>query len=884
MFRRSTLLLALLFLFISACQTTPKQSAPNEESSDLTWEQAMERSSRLSEVKYRLKVDLTGPSESFSGESEIEFHLTSASQPLRLDFFEGRVTSLQVNGTAVDLSAKKPYWIELPAAALKTGTNRVRVVYTHEYSHQGQGLHRFKDPETREIFLYTQFETFDANRFMPCFDQPDLRSTLDLTVTAPASWEVISTTREAKKDTAGGGVRTWVFPTTPKLATYLFSLHAGPYKVWTDRFEKTPLRLFARPAMAKYVDAKKWFLITKQGLKFFNSYYKLPYPFLKYDQVIVPEFNAGAMENVGAVTFSEEYLSRSKMRRDQWRRAANVILHEMAHMWFGDLVTMRWWNDLWLNESFATYMAGLAMDEATEFHEAWQDFFAGDKSWAYWEDSLSTTHPIEAPVKTVKQAFANFDGITYGKGASVLKQLSAYMGASHFQKGVQNYLSRFSYQNAELKDFIASLQEQTPKDLNLWADRWLRQSGTDQIALQWTCEGPRLKELTVKQTPAKNARFRPQTFSVSFHRLTKGRLPIVRAVNVDLDEPVKTVTGDWECPDFLYPNFGDNGYFSVQLDPKSLATAKEHLSVLENDHLRTMVWLDLWRMVRHAQMPLKDYVEFVDRHFPPEKDEILQREIVETVSGRRSDEGTLIYYWPEQPEKSRFEKEQFIGRVEQQYRERFEKSKAGSDEQKFWFDAFMHVARTARTLDDLAAWVKKPQVAAGFPWDLDRQWRIAQKLARFNHPAAEPFLATMKKKDPSERGKKQALAAEAVRPDLSIKRKWIDVLKEPKPKISFAEARSVLGSLFPVEQASLARQFEADFYDYLKTNGDSENEVFVESFAGAMAPLHCDRDQTTRLKKFVSSGASFSPSVRKALLVGIEEDERCQKIRGLSAL
>ncbi|HMN69866.1 MAG TPA: M1 family aminopeptidase, partial [Bdellovibrionales bacterium] len=503
--------------------------------SDLSWAEAKARGSRVTRPRYILNVKLNETEKTFSGASEIRFNLNDPSKPLRVDFFEGQVAKMQLNGKPLAPEAKKPYWIELPPERLVNGENSLTVEYTQEYSTQGQGLHRAVDPETKQVFLYSQFETFDANRFMPCFDQPDMRAALTMTVEAPEKWEVVTATRETKitRD-ARAKTRTWSFPQTPEISTYLFSLHAGPYKVWTDKFEDIPLRLFARPSQAKYLRAKEFFTYTKKGLKFFNAYFDFKYPFKKYDQLVVPEFNAGAMENVAAVTFSERFLWRSEPTRQQLQGLSSVILHEMAHMWFGDIVTMKWWNDLWLNESFATYMAALANTESNDFPEEWQDFFASDKAWAYWEDALVTTHPIEAPVNTVKEAFATFDGITYGKGAAVLKQLNAYVTPQAFRAGIRKYIQRYAYKNADLNDFIAALQGETKRDLSLWAERWLRQSGTDKIAARWSCAGDRLTAVELIVTPTPGAKFRPQTVNVGLFEEKNGGLAKPVSVRADL--------------------------------------------------------------------------------------------------------------------------------------------------------------------------------------------------------------------------------------------------------------------------------------------------------------------------------------------------------------
>ncbi len=873
-----------------ACKSTgPKSTsgspsaAGGAETSDLTWQQAKDRAVRVSQVAYVTRVLLNETDDKFKGQTTISFELKDIGSDLRVDLHEGEVASLKVNGLALALQHKKKYWIELPAAALKVGPNTVEIDYTLPYSRQGQGLHRFQDPQTKEVFLYSQFETFDANRFMPCFDQPDLKATWELTVEAPVKWEVITTTAESSI-TKLGNRRIWKFAKTPLLSTYIFSLHAGPYKVWRDRYEDIPLKIFARPSLAKYVRAQEWFTVTKQGLRFFNSFFNMPYPFKKYDQLFVPEFNFGAMENVGAVTFSENFLSRAEVTREQRRSAAGVLLHEMAHMWFGDIVTMKWWNDLWLNESFATAMAALAMHEATEFKEAWQDFFADDKNWAYWEDSLITTHPIEAPVNNVKQAFANFDGITYGKGAAVIKQLRAYMTPDAFKKGVQDYFKTHAYKNAELKDFIAALQTHTPRDLSHWADRWLRQSGTDKLAAKWTCSGDTLAEIELITTPTAGARFRPQTISVGLFKEKGGQIRETKAVRVDLTAEKQVVTGPWPCPDFIYPNYQDDGYLSASLDPQTLQFVKGNLSRIPDTFLRTMLWHDVWQMVRNTEMPLKDYVKIVEQHFGPEKDTILLTKIVQTIVGRRGEDATVLHYWPDTAP-AQIEKAKFVGTMERQFMSRFRSSKAGSDAQKFWFDRYVKIGRSPEALAQIAKWAEMPKVGPGFPLDLDRQWDIVRTLSRYQHSEAARLLEMMKGKDTSDRGQRQALAAEAIQPDVSVKQKWVGTLAQPKPNLPLAQARAVLGSLFPVEQANLAQRFEADFYTYLKAHGNSENEIYVESFADSAAPLNCKEEGSVRLKTFLrEENEKFSPSIEKSLKVSVEEDERCQRVRAMAAI
>lgn len=399
----ATLITVLLFAFMGCSSSKKKNDNKNDQtnleqkSQNLTEAQAMARSKVLSNIEYRLHVYLDKESNEFKGQEQIEFDLSQVPTQLHLDFRGGRIAQYSVNNKDIEKIEHADGVLKIPTNLLKKGSNHVVLHYAQNYSKDGRGLYKFKDTEDGRVYLWTQFEPFDANQFIPSFDQPDLKATLQLTVTAPADWTVITTTLENKVQTQGGpssNMKTWFFPETPKISTYLYSLHAGPYKMWKSQAGKVPLRLFVRQTMAKYVRPDFWFTISKQGFQFFDNYFAYPYPFKKYDQLIVPDFNGGAMENVAAVTFSERYLIRGEETRKNRENLGNVILHEMAHMWFGNLVTMKWWDGLWLNESFATYMAYTAMVKATEFKESWIDLQNKDKQWAYEEDQRVTTHAI----------------------------------------------------------------------------------------------------------------------------------------------------------------------------------------------------------------------------------------------------------------------------------------------------------------------------------------------------------------------------------------------------------------------------------------------------------------------------------------------------------
>ena len=396
------------------------------------------------------------------------------------------------------------------------------------YSNTGEGLHRFVDPVDSEVYLYSQFETADAKRMFACFDQPDLKASFDITVTAPAHWQVISNGAPAGVD-ADGDAKKHTFATTPRMSTYLVALIAGPYARWddtyTDEHGEIPLGLFCRSSLAEFMDADRLFTETKQGFGFYHRNFGEPYAFGKYDQLFVPEFNAGAMENAGAVTFLEDYVFRSKVTRASYERRAETVLHEMAHMWFGDLVTMKWWDDLWLNESFATFASVLCQSEATEYTEAWTTFANAEKSWAYRQDQLPSTHPVAADIPDLHAVEVNFDGITYAKGASVLKQLVAYVGLEAFLAGLRDYFRDHAFDNATFGDLLGALEKASGRDLSHWGQQWLKTTGLNTLRADFDVDADgRFSRFAVSQSGAATRRGRDPRAPAGGRHLRRRRL------------------------------------------------------------------------------------------------------------------------------------------------------------------------------------------------------------------------------------------------------------------------------------------------------------------------------------------------------------------------
>ncbi|WP_159149599.1 aminopeptidase N, partial [Dietzia lutea] len=604
---------------------------------NLTRADAAARSELLSVESYDVEIDLTdgsgGPGTgTFRSRTVVRFSCARPGAETFIDLRSAVIRSAVLNGRELFPTGEENRYDDEVGLTLPDlqESNELVVDADLAYTTTGEGLHRMVDPADGEVYLYSQFETADAKRVFACFDQTDLKASYTLTVTAPERWVVVANTLAEESPAEGGGV-VHHFAPTEIMSTYLVALIAGPYHVvedvYTDEHGTIPLRLLCRASLAEYLDADRLFAETKEGFGFYHREFGLPYAFGKYDQIFVPEFNAGAMENAGAVTFLEDYVFRSRVTGYRYERRNETILHEMAHMWFGDLVTMRWWDDLWLNESFATFASVLAQVDATQYTEAWTTFANVEKSWAYRQDQLPSTHPVAADMTDLETVEANFDGITYAKGASVLKQLVAYVGREPFLAGLRSYFAEHAFGNAEFDDLLSALEESSGRDLSGWADQWLRTTGINPISVDVSASGSgagaRISELTVVQGPAA-----PGAGELRTHRLGVGLYnrddsgALVRTARAELDiTGERTVVADLAgqpVPDLVLPNDEDLTYCSVRLDERSLATVLDSLENIVDPLARTLCWSALWEMTREARLPARRFVEVVSRAVPRE--------------------------------------------------------------------------------------------------------------------------------------------------------------------------------------------------------------------------------------------------------------------------
>jgi aminopeptidase N len=589
---------------------------------NLTRLEAQERKALVSVDSYDVTLDLTTGAEVFRSTTVVRFTAKAGASTF-IDAFTRTVHSIDLNGAAVDTAAADGVRIQLDNLA---ADNVLTIVADAEYTNSGEGLHRFVDPVDGEVYLYSQFEVPDSRRVFAVFEQPDLKATFRFTVTAPAAWEVVSN-QPVENRTEVGTNATWVFKTTPRISSYITAIVAGPYaKVTselTSRDGRTiPLGIYSRKSLSQHLDADYIFDITRKGFEYYEDKFDYAYPFEKYDQLFVPEFNAGAMENAGAITFTETYVFRSKVTDAIKERRVVTILHELAHMWFGDLVTMKWWNDLWLNESFAEWASTISTANATEWTEAWTTFQAMEKSWAYRQDQLPSTHPVVATINDLEDVQVNFDGITYAKGGSVLKQLVAWVGEDEFFAGVAAYFKKHEWGNTELKDLLAELEITSGRKLTEWSKLWLETAGVNTLrpSFEVGSDGSFTSFAVLQSAVPDYPTIRPHRLAIGFYSLEGGKLVRTHRHELDVDgerTEVPEFVG-MAKPDLVLINDDDLAYAKIRLDEDSLAVALEHLKDIDNPLARALVWGAVWDATRDAETRASDYVALVLRNIATE--------------------------------------------------------------------------------------------------------------------------------------------------------------------------------------------------------------------------------------------------------------------------
>ncbi|GAB2669691.1 aminopeptidase N [Gordonia jinhuaensis] len=859
-------------------------SAPN-----LTQDQARDRAATVTVSSYDIDLDLTdgsgGPGEkTFASTTTVTFTATPGSSTF-IDIVAAGVRSAVLNGTALDVSDyDESTGIELPDLA---ETNELTVVADCVYSHTGEGLHRFVDPSDSQVYLYSQFETADAKRMFACFDQPDLKSTFDITVTAPAGWEVISNGAAESVTDADNGARTHHFATTPLLSTYLVALIAGPYAKWTDVYTDSygsiDLGIYCRASLSEFMDPERLFTETKQGFGFYHEKFGIPYAFGKYDQLFVPEFNAGAMENAGAVTFLEDYVFRSRVTKYLYERRAETILHEMAHMWFGDLVTMRWWDDLWLNESFATFASVLCQTEATEYTNAWTTFANVEKSWAYRQDQLPTTHPVAAEIPDIAAVEVNFDGITYAKGASVLKQLVAYVGRDEFLAGLRDYFQAHKFDNAEFSDLLAALEKSSGRDLSDWGAQWLKTTGINVMRPDFDVDADGvITRFEIVQEGAKPGKgeTRVHRLAVGVYDDDNGKLTRVKRVELDVEGERTSVDELIGSPrgKLILLNDDDLTYCSARLDPDSLATATSRIGDITDSMPRTLVWSATWEMTRQAEMRARDFVTLVGQGIAAETEiGVVQRVLLQAATALDS------YADPEWAAST--------GRPQHSRRllELARQAPDGSDHQLAFVNAllagFLLDDQTQIFSDLLDGTDPADHDLAGLVIDTDLRWRIVNALAAAGAIDTEsdttPVIDAEAARDNTAAGARQAGAARAARPLASAKEDaWqLAVVDDSVPNIT---ARAIISGFVQPGQDELLAPYVDRYFDAVPDVwARRSSEVAQTVVVGLYPSWAIDADTLAKADEFLAG--ERPPALRRLIAEGRDGVARSLRAREFDA-
>ena len=843
---------------------------------NLTRAEAAERARIISVESYHVDLDLTGDPETFRARTTVTFDAEAGAHTF-IDAITASVDSVTLNGTFLDpAKVSDGERIDLPDLAEH---NELVVDSRMYYMNTGEGLHRFVDPVDEQVYLYTQFEVADTRRMFPVFEQPDLKATFQFAVTAPADWDVVSNQPTPEPFPLADGVARWEFSPTPVISCYITALIAGPYVKTTDSLVSSDgrtieLGLFARRSLFEYVDAEEMFEVTKQGFEFFESQFGVPYPFEKYDQLFVPQFNAGAMENAGAVTFVESYVFRSKPAQARVERRAITVLHELAHMWFGDLVTMRWWNDLWLNESFAEYMSTLACAQNTRYTNAWTTFAAGEKSWGYEQDQLPTTHPIKAEIPDLEAVLVNFDGITYAKGASVLKQLVAWVGQEEFMAGLNRYFGKHAWSNTELSDLMVELEAASGRDLTDWSARWLETAGVNTLVPQVEADDDgvitsfRIEQLGQDGHPT----LRPHRVAVGFydHREDTGLLSRTFRVELDVDgefTDVPQLVGR-ELPDLVLLNDDDLAYAKIRLDECSLATATTHLGDFEESLPRSLVWAAAWDSVHDGVSPARDYVDLVLSNVGHETDSTAVQ-----VQLRQLDVALDRYLAPEHADQVR-------ARAADTLWDLTAAAEAGSDHQWQFFRAFLRRACTEAHFDRIEGFFDGG-VPEGIELDTDTRWAVLIALVAAGRKGAEDVDRALAE-DNTETGAIAAATARAAIPTPEAKAEaWRLVVTEGA--LPNSQQQAAIAGFFRVHDDALVTPYSSRYFDAVTGVWTERTHELAQQIAVGLFPRAVAQETVDAAQAFLDRLDPALSGLRRIVLERQDATRRAVRAQAVDA-
>jgi len=838
---------------------------------NLTRTDAVTRARVLQVTSYDVALDLTGGAgdpgdRTFRSRTTVRFSCTEPGADTFIDVIADGFREVTLNGDDVDVSA---YTHESGIALTGLGADNVLVVDADcLYTNTGEGLHRFVDPVDGSVYLYSQFETADAKRMYTCFDQPDLKAEFTFTVTAPTDWQVVSNAPQLSTEDGPGGAQLVRFETTPRMSPYITALVAGPYHVARGSHDGIALGLYCRASLAEHLDAEELFTITKQGFDFYHRVFDYRYPFGKYDQLFVPEFNAGAMENAGCVTFLEDYLFRSKVTDYSYERRAETVLHEMAHMWFGDLVTMRWWDDLWLNESFATYMSVLCQAEATRFTNAWTSFANVEKTWAYRQDQLPSTHPIAADIPDVQAVEVNFDGITYAKGASVLKQLVAYVGRDAFLAAMKTYFRRHEYANTTLADLLAELESASGRDLSGWSARWLETAQINTLRPEFVvgADGSYTSFEVLQSAVPEHPTLRPHRLAVGLYAATDDGLIRTTRVELDVDgerTPVPDLVGV-PAGDLVLVNDDDLTYCKLRLDEGSLATLTDRIGEFTDSLPRALCWTAAWDMTRDAELAARDYLRLVLSGIDTESDigvvQTLLRQ-VQAALASYADPTWAASGWSTLADRAW---------------ESMHSAEPGGDHQLAWSRTFAAAARSDKHAEGLRGLLDGSVDIDGLAVDTDSRWALLHGLVAIGG-AGDAEIDSELDRDTTATGQRHAATARALLPDEDKKSEaWRRATEDDE--LPNAINRAIIVGFPHPAQTGLLQQYVARYFDVIGDVWERRSSEIAQQVVVGLFPGIIEQSTVDAADAWLA-GDAHPPALRRLVSEGRDGVARALRCR-----
>ncbi|MDR7189822.1 aminopeptidase N [Microbacterium sp. BE35] len=843
---------------------------------NLTRIEAQERRAIVDTQSYEIALELTKGAEVFGSRTVVRFTATPGASTF-IDLIAREVREITLNGRSIDpATAFADSRIALDDLA---ADNELVIDADCLYTNTGEGLHRFVDPVDGEVYLYSQFEVPDSRRVFAVFEQPDLKATFAFTVTAPEPWKVVSNSPTPEPKKHGDGTATWRFEPTPRISSYITALIAGPYEATFSELTSAsgrviPLGVYGRKSLWQFLDADYIFDKTRQGFAYFEEKFDYAYPFAKYDQLFVPEFNAGAMENAGAVTFTETYVFRSKVTDAVKERRVVTILHELAHMWFGDLVTMKWWNDLWLNESFAEWASTIATAEATEWTEAWTTFNAMEKTWAYRQDQLPSTHPVVAQINDLEDVQVNFDGITYAKGGSVLKQLAAWVGIEAFFAGVAAYFKKHEWSNTEVGDLLAELEVTSGRELSTWSKKWLETAGVNTLSpeIVTDVDGTITRFAIVQTAPADYPTIRPHRLGVGFYELRGEALVRVHHVELDVDGDLTEVPElkGHRRPALVLLNDEDLAYAKIRLDDQSLETAIDHLGKISDPLARSLVWGAAWDQTRDAEASASDYVDLVLRNIGAETESTTVRTTLAQLQLAANS-----YVAPEKRDITRAKVADALWQLAQD-------AESGSDSQLQFVTAFASAAATPGQWDKVRQLRDGEATFDGLDIDTDLSWQLLVSLAAGGVVTAADIDEALAA-DNTAKGGEFAAQAKAALPSAQAKAAAWSSLVDSDDQPNTIVRSAALGFVHPAGRGLLA-DFVARYFDALLPIWNSRTYQIAQYLIVGLypAPL-ADVALQGATRAWLEANRDAAPALRRLVAENLAGVERALSVQDRDA-